>query len=116
MQNIKVDKTKLIDILKNNLKTHTDEYNEALDGYHAEVTKCLTEALNKAIDGVEYVTHIRLDKPLTNTESYETVIGMLELDTSEIIELNEHEYRQYVQDNWDWSRNAKLVNSTYLGK
>lgn len=116
MQSIKVDKKELITILENNLNKHIDEYNEAVDGYHDEVTKALTEALSKAIDGEAYITRIDLNKPVSNTESYETIIGMLKLDTTDIIELSEYEYKQYVQDNWDWSRHTKAINATYLNK
>jgi hypothetical protein len=116
MRNIKVDKKELITILKDNMNKHVIEHKKALDGYHQEVIEGLTKALEQAKSGEKYIVNILLEKPITYEESYKMIIGMLELDTSEHIELDEREYKQYVVDEWSWTHTLKSVNSSYLGK
>jgi len=116
MNNIQVDKTELIGILEDNLKKHTTEYDEAIAGYHAEVVTRLTNALEKAKAGDEYIVNMALVQPQTFEKDYKTIIGMLNLDTVDLVELTEHEYKQYVLDEWHWSSSAKMLNSVYLSK
>lgn len=126
MNLISVEKPKLLGIIKDNKETHVKEYNEAMKGYRVgvvagleqlsenvnEFAKEVKDALEEARNGGELKVKFQLDswsqfneltKPETHEPDYSTVIGMIELDTSDEVELGRHEYKNYVQDEWDWS-------------
>ncbi len=50
------------------------------------------------------------------TKEYDRVIKMLEMSVDTQIELSSSEFQNYVMDDWAWSDNAKLSNSTYTAK
>ena len=126
MNEIKVEKQKLLDIIKSNKDEHINEYNEAMRGYRIGVVvgleqlskdvkvfaKEIKDALEEARTGGEMKTQFNLNtyvpfqdliKPESHGKDYETVIGMIELDTSTEVELYTSEYKNYVQDEWAWT-------------
>ena len=52
--------------------------------------------------------------PKDMTSEYDRVLRMLKLDVREEIELDEREYRQYVENDWSWRQEWPLSNSKYL--
>jgi hypothetical protein len=110
---ITVDKTKLIEIMKENHGKHHDIVVEAQAGFRAKVIERLDEMLGQARDGKRIDIAVGLVVPEDHTDDYDRVIGMLELDIEETVELEESEYRQYVEDKWQWQRSFNASNSYY---
>lgn len=113
MDTIIVDKTKLIEIMKKNRDDHAAIVAEAQDGFRTKVISRLDEMLAMAKKGRKIDINVGLVMPVDMTEEYDTVIGMLELDTDEKVELQKHEYEQWVLDKWNWSRQATTTNAYY---
>lgn len=116
MHTINVDKSDLIEILKENKTKHEELYDEAVIGYHEEVVEKLSVALDKAEAGEEYVTNLKMTKPEHHLKDYNRIIGMLELATETEIELNPNEYDQYVNDEWSWAGMTNSINAMYASK
>ena len=116
MQQITVNKDELITILKENRINHQKLYDDAVVGYHEEVIEKLTEALDNAEAGSEYITNLKLSKPEHHIKDYDKIIGMLELSNESEIVLLPHEYDQYVADEWSWAGMTNSINTMYASK
>jgi hypothetical protein len=113
MQDIRVKKDELIDKLKLNREAHVSEFTEAhaawvetrIVDYKARI-KSLKETSKDigAGGGLE---------PVSQEKSYDRAIKMLEMSIDTEIVLPEHEFQQYVLDEWQWSQNFKSVTATY---
>ena len=116
MNSIKVDKSALITILKENRTTHEELYNEAVDGYHMDVCERLEEALRLASCNEKYITNLDMSRPQSHVKDYDKIIGMLELSNETEVELQSHEYDQYVDDEWHWASASNSINTMYANK
>ena len=113
MYTVKVERDKLLNILKDNREQHRVTYKETLDRYKQEVTRHLQFALDQALADEKFITNIKLVAPKDYTENYNRIIGMLELSIEEIVEIDDTEYRQYVLDEWVWKKDFEMSNSSY---
>lgn len=52
--------------------------------------------------------------PKDMTKEYDRVLRMLKLDVRDEIELDEREYRQFVENDWQWRQAWATSNSKYL--
>ena len=108
----------LIKKLKANREKHSENFEAALVVYHKKVIEVLDEALEAARTGKEYKTYFNLVKPENMLDEYDEVIGMLEMSlgtTSSTIELTQDQYRNYVLDNWSWSKLFAVNTLSYVG-
>jgi hypothetical protein len=124
---VTVKKEKLLEILRTNHKTHVAEFQEAKKNYKEEVLKKLEEIGVALLDftkkfaaaefgqRVDYPrTSLDLPLPVSYAAEYERAIGMLELHTQDEMTLDMQSYKQYVEDDWEWSHQAKMSNSRYI--
>lgn len=112
-QLIKVEKEKLLDILRTNREQHRAIFEEALEGWKAQVLERLEEMVKLAREGKVRDATIDLPRPSDHTSDYDRVIGMLELDVDDHVELDDQEYATYVQDDWGWRQRFLTSNSGY---
>lgn len=110
---IRVNKKDLLEKLRVNLKEHKQIYKEAVEGFKGHAKKELDLLLSKC-DGRQNV-YLHLEAPQDHSSAYQTVIGMLEMATDEEIELGAGEFRNFVEDKWDWMENWLVSNSRYSG-
>lgn len=113
MENVRVNKSEILDILKKNREDHRKIFLEALTGYRATAIKLLEERLELAKSGKRIELTFRLQQPIDQTRDYDRAIKMLEMSINEDIELTEEDFAMYVLDDWGWKRNFLSVNSTY---
>lgn len=113
MENINVDKSHLIEILRKNRDHHREIFLEAQVKYRELVIEELDTMLKDARDGKKIRRAVSLVEPQDHTKDYERVIGMLELSTDTIISLAEHDYQRFVLDNWAWKEQFLYANSSY---
>lgn len=113
MEDIVVTKTKLIEIMKANREKHHDIVVEAQAGFRQKFIERLDEMLALAKDGKRIDINVGLAMPQDHTDEYDTVIGMLELDINETVELDYQQYKQWVQDEWGWQRQFTTTNAFY---
>jgi hypothetical protein len=124
MQKNRIDKTKLIAIVKTNREKHHAEWTQAQRKYQELLARKLDElaALVKTaiFKDESFALHKDIMRPIgeiiepvNKTEDYDMVLTMLELSVDDVIELEDHEFKSYVMDKWDWSEKAHLSNSRY---
>ena len=63
---------------------------------------------------VNFVLLYELDQPMDKTEEYDRVIEMLKMEVSEVVEISQGEFRNFVQDKWDWTERMLISNTKYL--
>lgn len=115
MENIKVKKEDLLKVLRDNRAKHRQIYEEAIEGYRKTVITEFERRLEDAKAGRKIDIRFSLPQPQDQTKDYDRAIGMLEMTIEDVIQLQEHEYQQYVMDDWSWKQNFLTSNSTYSG-
>jgi len=110
---IKVNKTKLIEKIKENKVAHIAAYEKAVVAYKEEALKQLLQLTEKANNG-ELRLQLTLTTPINNSENYDKIIDMFEWEVEPIVELEQQEFNEYVQDETEFAKIAKISNSMYL--
>ena len=111
---IKVEKEELLKKLIDNRTKHVAEYESAVDGFKTSRIEELQRHLDRAIAGEPVRNNISFDEPACHTDDYDTVIEMLQMSVDEEIYITMSEFKQYVQDKWNWSNSFSVTNSKYL--
>lgn len=114
MKTVKVDKKKLIVIVRANRERHVSIFEEAAKNYRAAVITELDRMLEDARQGRKIRRAIQLAEPFNQTEQYDRVLRMLELSLDQEIELTETDFAQYVMDDWNWMRQFTQSNRSYI--
>ncbi len=113
MNNVIVNKDELLETLKKNRETHRMIFEDAQKGYREEAIRLLDIALNDAKIGKKITTFIQLESPVDQTKDYDRIIRMLEMSVDEQIDLTEHDFAQYVLDDWSWKQDFLTKNAFY---
>jgi len=112
-------KKALLEALRRNKETFMKDYADACDVYFVDLQKALKELQDDAAgrkfraDEYRLDTYGKMKPPINATKLYIQYIDMLELAQSDTIELSPSDYNAIINDEWDWAKAAKLVNSTY---
>jgi len=110
---IKVNKIDLITKIKENKKNHVEEYAKAVIAYKKEALRQLID-LTKKVNKGELNVKLELTTPIDNAENYDKVIEMFVWEVEEIVELEQYEFLEYVQDETEFARIAKMSNTAYF--
>jgi hypothetical protein len=111
---IKVNKNELLASLKSNREKHASDYQKAKAGFIKLLDKELEKKLQNLRDGKKIELSFDNKKPESYLKEYDDVIGMLELSVDNELTLNHQQYKQYVQNEWDWTRTWSTSNVAYL--
>ena len=119
MKSVRIEKEKLLVILKKNKIAHEAEYERAFEGYISECRKELEKQLENLSSltksGVDLKALYELQEPKMYSEKYRAAIMMLELSADDTVELDAHTFSCYVMDEWDWKDTFLASNRKYLG-
>lgn len=113
MQSVKIKTKDLLTHLKKNRANHQKEYTELMVEYRAAVVEALKKNLKTAQKGEDVDHTLRVTKPMDYTSSYDETIAMLEWTTDTEVELERHEFVQYVQDEWGWKQAFATTKAAY---
>lgn len=116
MRSVRLEKDKLLEIVKQNKIKHISDYEEAVIDFKEAVLKIAKDNLELAI--TTEISKIKKMKtvpviPATYEESYNKALRMLELSVDSVIELEEEIFNQLVLDDWEWKRAFNFVNASY---
>jgi hypothetical protein len=115
LENLKVTVkvSDLLNVLKKNRAIHKAVVEEARAGYMERAQVALKERLKALKQGNISSLTFRLSPPADYTDRYNTAIGMLEMAQEKELVLSAMDYRQYVEDKWDFTDTFYAVNSAY---
>lgn len=113
MNAVKVSKTELLTTLKANRDNHRKIFLEAQEGYRAAAIAELDKMLAEARAGLKVRRSLTLVEPSDQTRDYDRAIRMLEMAQDEVVELEEHDFMQYVMDDWSWKKQFLHSNFAY---
>ncbi len=111
--NITCDKDEILEKLRANLEQHSKLVAEARDGYVKRAATELEKKLALVREGKVVSLSFHLKVPKDYSTVYKTAIQMLEHHQEERIVLSATEFRQLVEDEWDWTREFFGSNSAY---
>lgn len=113
---VEVKTTEILTKLYANRKQHMAIFAEAQANYLATVKAGLEEALAKVEAGkfkvTDYVS-VSFSPPKDYTEVYDQAIAMLELETREIVPLDQEQFTSLVMDKWNWKNDFLTSNAGY---
>jgi hypothetical protein len=113
VNDIKVRKTELLDVLRENRAKHRAIFEEAQTGYRTAVIAELDSMLEDARNGKKIRRAVTLIEPMDQTADYDRVIRMMEMSVDEVIQLAEHEFSAYILDQWAWRQKFNHSNRGY---
>jgi hypothetical protein len=110
---IKVNKSELITKIRINKENHIKEYDEAVIAYKKEAKKQLESQLKRVDEGA-LDANLNLVTPVNSKENYDKIILMFEMEVEDIVELSQSEFNEYIHDEVQFARHAKMSNTAYL--
>lgn len=113
MNEVRIKKTELLEILKENREAHRSIFEDALIGYRKEAIRLLDKALKDAKEGRKINTWIQLQEPVDQTKDYDRAIKMIEMSVDENTEVSERDFQCYVLDDWQWKQQFLATNAMY---
>ena len=102
MENMVINRAKLLEILSLNLDIHKKLYEEAIIAFRDNYLSKLEEFRKKFDSTGECTLDFGLRKPESREKDYQRVIRMVELEVRDKIELSEREFARYVLNDWEW--------------
>lgn len=116
MRSVKMNKTELLAIVRENKTKHIAEYEEAVTDYKALAINISKENLKLANTGdLDKLKEIKAMPvpPVSYENDYNRAVRMLELSVEKFIDLEDDVFNQLVLDEWRWKQVFSLSNSTY---
>jgi len=117
---IQVSKAKLLSCAIANREKHKDDVVKALSGWQIMVQEQLTQILEQIEQDPQSVDLSKviydLQKPENHIEDYDVMIGMLDWETRDTVEITITDYQNIVLDKWDWKNTWMISNSKYISK
>lgn len=114
MKEVTVNKAELIGILQKNMETHVTEYNELMRLFQikaVEKVEALLEKVKAGAKGVDLSVNLR--EPTSNEGDYLTALEMLGMEVHDSVTISEQEFKNYVKDEWNWSRSFAMSKTAY---
>lgn len=113
MKEVRIEKSKLLEIVRKNRSEHRDVFIEAQKNYRSDVVRQLDMALEDARNGKKIPQIIQFVAPEDHTKDYDNVIRMIELSEDSVLTLAHNEFKSYVMDEWSWTRSWGASNVRY---
>ena len=116
MRSVKVEKNKLLDIVRNNQIKHVKEFDESVKDYKKAAIKVAKEHVELAKTGnLDQISKIKAmpQRPTSYEKDYDRAIRMLELSVEDTIELEEDVFNQLVLDEWSWKNSFTATSALY---
>ncbi len=114
MKSVKINKQELLKTLHENLVKHRVDVKAAFEGYNRESQKALKKNLKALKNNSKHIVNFSEIPPESHAEDYERAIAMLSMSVDEEIVLDMDDFRNFVEDNWNWKRAWIMTNSKYF--
>jgi hypothetical protein len=111
VQKITVNKDELLAKLEENRNDHRRIFEEALEGFAQQAERELSARIDDLRNGIRRDIVIRKPVPTDHTADYNRAIAMIKMSLGDTITLEEHDFAQYVMDDWGWQ--GQFLSNTY---
>jgi len=115
MDSVKIDVKQLLGHLQTNREKHIVDFDEAMVGYRKAMIDTLNVKLKAAKKDEDVEHNIRVVRPTSYLNDYDEAIAMLEWTTQSEVELDRHQFKQYVRDEWAWKQAFTATSAMYKG-
>jgi len=112
MDTITVDKKDIIKALEKNKAKHIKAYEKAVIDYDKNARKQLKE-FSKKLDKGMMGMNLNLTTPDNKSHRYTKLINMFKLELRDEIELTQHQFDEFIHDEFGWARQARETNISY---
>jgi len=115
---ITVDKREMLEKLYANRDQHVKDFEEAFRGFQNLCVKTLRKRARAIASGKETSApsswmRFFLEPPSNHERDYTQVIEMLEMAQETEIEVDGAQFRQWVQDEWEWTKSFAGTKTLY---
>ena len=116
MDTVLISKDKLLVKVKKNRDLHRETFESALKGWEKRVLEELKKAIEDAKKGLEFRTYFNLPQPTDHTPEYDAVIEQIEWSETDQIELDFHQFNQFIRDDWGWKQDFLSNTAMYVAQ
>jgi len=116
MNEVTVKKGALLDALRKNRENHRQEFLDAQEGWKLVILAELETRLEDARKGRHIKSSFSYPEPQDHTKDYDRVIRMVEMEVHEELTIQEHDFAQFVMDDWEWKANWTAGNVQYTNR
>jgi len=113
MNEVTVKQETLLKELRANKKSHRGEFLKAQEGWKKIVLEELERRLSNARQGIDLSMSFHFPEPKDHTTDYDRVIRMVDMSIGKEITISEHDFSQFVMDDWEWKANWTASNVRY---
>jgi len=114
MEKVTVRKDELLEALKTNREGHRAQFLQAQEGWKIRIVEELERRTEDARNGKFINARFFFQEPEDHTTEYDRAIRMVEMEISDTIVMAEHEFAQYVMDDWGWKAQWAACSSDYI--
>jgi len=115
MRTVTIAVSDLLRKLKENREQHVKDYNEALDGWKILVAKELKEKQKTLQKTGDISFQFKSNKPTSYESEFDDIIAMMEWTTDKEVELEQSDFKRYVQNQWSWMNSFTATTMAYKG-
>lgn len=109
---VSIEKSKLIEKIKENREAHVADYNEAVIAYRKKAEENI-KRITKELKSGSLNLNFMMITPINRSEEYDKIIEMFNWEINDIVTLTQKEFNEYVLDETQSAIQAKMSNSTY---
>lgn len=115
MNSVKVKRNDLLEILRKNRGNHRSIFEKAQVVFRTRVIEELDKMLAAVRNGDAVSLRVNLPQPEDHTDDYDNAIAMLDMSVDAEIEIEAHDFQQFVRDQWGWQRSFAANTMSYAG-
>lgn len=122
---VKIRRTELLAVLKENRSRHIKDFKVACEGYREAALKRIDKIFGEVRDQVARLKkgetvaviglHFNLAVPVSHERAYNQTIKMMEMEVEDNVVLTASQFACFVMDDWDWTQEFRNSTSPYFG-
>lgn len=114
MKEVVVNKQDLLKALQKNRVKHEAELKEAFEARTDKIKEQCSSILETIQNGIPILKE-KFDFPMppSHIAEYDRAIKMAEMHQEDTFTLSEHEFDNYVMDNWHWKGAFEMLTQSY---
>jgi hypothetical protein len=113
LDTVVIPKDDLTAKIQENYDRHREIFEDAIAGYQVTVVRLLQEHIYRISTNAPERVLVNLPFPEDHSDDYERVLTMLNMSVDTHLELSQHDFAQYVMDDWGWKAGWTETTAMY---